>query len=237
MLCFGNIMKCWICGKKGSTGEHLIKASDLKSYFGEVSQKAPLYFHTSKKKNIPVGSIKKSKRLKSDALICNYCNSSLTQPYDKAWEQLSSYLRTNWEQVYSSGKANLTKVFPGNVKKSLLNVHLYFVKLFGCRIIEDGVPIDITPFQKSLLHKKSHKNIYIAIGPRPGKVAHKYAGLTPIESLNINGGSAFATWLYMIDQLAVNIIYVTKYRHPNIMENTFHPDKFNIILKIKEFKT
>lgn len=230
-------MRCWICEKKGNTGEHLIKASDLRSYFGEVSQKAPLYFHTSEKKNIPVGSIKKSKRLKSDALICNDCNSSLTQPYDKAWELLSAYLRTNWEAAYNAGKVNLTKVFPGNVKKSLLNVHLYFVKLFGCRIIENSVPIDITPFQNSLLHTRSHKNIFLAIGPRPGKVEHKYAGLTPVESLNINGSSAFATWLYTVDQLSVNIIYVTKYRHPNVMKNTFHPDKLNIILKIKEFKT
>lgn len=230
-------MKCWICSKKGNTGEHLIKASDLKSYFGAVSQSAPLYFHTSKRKNIPVGSIKKSKRLKSDALICNECNSSLTQPYDKAWEQFSVYLRSNWDQVYSSGKVNLTKVFPGSVKESLLNVHLFFVKLFGCRIIENAVPIDITQFQNSLLKARSHKNVFLSIGPRPGKVDHKYAGLTPIKSVNINGGSAFATWLYMIDQLAVNIIYVTKYRHPDVMENTFHPDKLKIILNISEFRT
>ena len=230
-------MKCWICGKNANTGEHLLKASDLKSYFGHIDQKAPLYFHTSKKKNIPVGSIKKSKRLKSTALICNQCNSSLTQPYDRAWEQLSEYLRMNWEQIYNSRKVNLTKVFPGDVRKSLLYVHLYFVKLFGCRVVEDGVPIDISSFQAALLRSKSHKNIYLAIGHRPGNVEHKYAGLTPIESLNLNGDSAFATWLYMIDQIAVNIIYVTKYRHPNVMKNTFHPDNFVVNLAIKEFRT
>ncbi len=230
-------MNCWICGKSANTGEHLLKASDLKSYFGHVDQKSPLYFHTSKKKNIPVGSIKKSKRLKSNALICNQCNSSLTQPYDRAWEQLSEYLRANWEQAHNSRKVNLTKVFPGNVRKSLLYVHLYFVKLFGCRIVEDGVPIDISSFQTALLRSKSHKNIYLAIGPLPGNIDHKYAGLTPIESLNLNGDSAFATWLYMVDQIAVNIIYVTKYRHPNVMENTFHPDNFAVNLKIKEFRT
>lgn len=232
-----NTMKCWICGKSGNTGEHLIKASDLKSYFGHVDQKAPLFFHTSEKKNIPVGSIKKSKRLKSNALICNHCNSSVTQPYDRAWEQLSNYLRANWEEVTNPGKVKLTKVFPGNVRKSLVYVHLYFVKLFGCRIVEDGVPIDISSFQTALLRSKSQKNIYLAIGPRPGNIDHKYAGLTPVQSLNINGDSAFATWLYMIDQIAVNIIYVTKYRHPNVMENTFHPDNFTINIKIKEFRT
>ena len=99
------------------------------------------------------------------------------------------------------------------------------------------MPIDISSFRTALLRSKSHKNIYLAIGPSPGNIDHKYAGLTPIESLNLNGDSAFATWLYMIDQIAVNIIYVTKYRHPNVMENTFHPDNFTVNLKIKEFRT
>ena len=80
-----NTMKCWICENKGDTVEHLIKGSDLRNDFGEVSQTKPLYFHTDQKKNIPIKSIKKSQRLKSDAPMCNYCNSNRTQPFDRAW--------------------------------------------------------------------------------------------------------------------------------------------------------
>ena len=123
-------MKCWICGKLGTTGEHLIKASDLRSYFGEVSQEIPIYFHTSEKKNFPVGSIKKSKSLKSDALICNECNSSRTQLYDKAWERLSGYLSANWQETLAARQFNLTNIFTGKVRESLLYIHLFFVKLF-----------------------------------------------------------------------------------------------------------
>ncbi len=135
-------MKCWICGNKGNTGEHLLKASDLKAHFGHVSQKKPLYFNTDGKKKIKLGS-KKGQRLKSKAVICNSCNSNLTQPYDKAWEKLSAYLRTNWTALNKTKKLDLSKVFPGSSKKSLLDMHLYFVKLFGCRIIENNIPIDI----------------------------------------------------------------------------------------------
>lgn len=226
-------MNCWICGKTGNTGEHLIKASDLKSLFGNVSQSSPVYFHTSKANNIPVGSIKRSNRLKSDALICNYCNSSMTQPYDKAWEQLSEYLRGNWDKITTSGIVDMTKVFRGTVRKSMLYVHLYFVKLFGCRIVQDNVPISIEPFQYSLLQTKPHKNIYLSIGPRPGNVEKKYAGVTPIESLDLNGDSAFATWLYMIDMLSVNVLFVTKYRAPKVMKDTFHPENFVTKIKLK----
>jgi hypothetical protein len=83
----------------------------------------------------------------------------------------------------------------------MLHVQLYFVKLFGCKIVQDNVPISIEPFQHSLLQAKPHKNIYLSIGPRPGDLERKYAGVTPIESLNLNRGSAFATWFYIIDMI------------------------------------
>lgn len=229
-------MKCWICGQQGNTGEHLVKGSDLRSYFGDVSQNSPIFFHTNDKKNIPVGSIK-SKRFKSNALICNRCNSAVTQPYDRAWEALSIYLRLNWLDLMKSQEIDLTKVFPGSVHKSMLNVHLYFVKLFGCRIVEIGAPIDTGAFSEALLNQKAHKDIFIAFGPRPGIVEHKYAGFTPIHSMDIDGVSAFATWLYMIDNLAVNVIYAPKYRAAGVMKNTWHPEKPHKIIGIKAFKT
>ena len=228
-------MKCWICDKNGNTGEHLVKASDLRTHFGNVSQEKPLYFHTSEKKNIPVGSLK-SKRLKSKALICNNCNSSLTQPYDKAWEHLSAYLRSNWDHLFKAGKVDLSKVFPGSVKQSMLYVHLYFVKIFGCGIVESGAPISIEEFSQSLLYSKAHKDIFIAFGPRLGKIEHKYAGVSPINSMNLDGVSAFATRFYLIDNIAVNIIFAREYKAPGAMKNTWHPSAIQKKLKLKKWK-
>jgi len=211
----------------------MIKASDLHSYFGNISQENPIFFHTKGKGNIPVGSLK-SKRFKFDSLICNKCNSSLTQPYDGAWELLSNYLRSNWPDLLKSGKVKLAKIFPGSVHRSMLFVHLYFVKVFGCKIVESEAPIPTESFSEALLNKTAHKDIFIAFAPRPGKVDHKYAGLTPIHSMDIDGISSFATWLYMIDNLAVNIIYVPKYRPTGVMKDTWHPNKLNDIIRIKE---
>lgn len=227
-------MKCWICGREGNTREHLIKASDLRSCFGHVSQKNPIYFHTSNEKSIPIGSLK-SKRITFDALICNPCNSALTQPYDRAWESLSSYLTTNWPKVVNSKRLNLAKVFPGSVHKSMLYVHLYFVKLFGCKIAESGAPIDITGFSKALLNNKAHQDIFIAFGPRPGEVQHKNAHSSTLHTIDI-GVSACASWFYVIDQLAVNIIYVSGYGDPDLMKDTWHPDSLNNkVVKIKSY--
>jgi len=52
------------------TGEHTMKASDLKSEFGSVTQKTPLFLNSSLKKNVKINSIKKSRDIKSDALLC-----------------------------------------------------------------------------------------------------------------------------------------------------------------------
>jgi hypothetical protein len=46
-------MKCWICGNDANSGEHLMKASDLQSLFGHVTQQAPLYFHTDQRETSP----------------------------------------------------------------------------------------------------------------------------------------------------------------------------------------
>lgn len=223
-------MKCWICGNKGNTGEHLLKASDLKSHFGYVSPKKPLYFHTDGREKIPLNSIK-NKRLKSKALICNSCNSNLTQPYDKAWEKLSAYLRTNWTELSKIQKLNLSKVFPGSSRRSLLDVHLYFVKLFGCMIIEYSIPIDIDRFSKALQKRTAYSDIYISIG-----INHEFTGVTPIKSVNKGYRSVFATWLYMIGNIAVNIIYSTVPGNERALHNTWHPCNSSKILKLKDFR-
>jgi len=227
-------MICWICGKEGFTGEHLIKASDLKSQFGQVSQDYPLYYHSGKKKNIPVGSLN-SKRLKSNALICNSCNSSTTQPHDKAWEQLSSYLKSNITVYQKNNKIKLSKIFPGSVHRSMLYVHLYFLKIFGCIIVENKASIPIGEISESILKCKAHKNIYIAFGENPVKSKNNHAGYTPIHSVDMGNESVFASWMYVTDNIAVNIIYADEYKDQNVMRNTWHPSSIKKYLALKKY--
>ena len=62
-------MYCWICGDNATTGEHILKASDLKSEFGDVSQQNPLYLNSKEKSNIKINSIRRSKELKFNTLL------------------------------------------------------------------------------------------------------------------------------------------------------------------------
>lgn len=229
------MMDCWICGKEGVTGEHLVKASDIRSFFGDFSQQSPLYFHTKGKRNIPVGS-SRSDRFKSKAKICVTCNSDTTQPYDEAWELLSAYLRENFFKVCRSGRIDLSKVFPGSTRKSLLYVHLYFVKLFGCLIAEHHIPIDIFPFATALTTGTAHKNIYLAIGPQLGHPKRKFAGLTPVEAVDKNGVTVFATWFYILGDVVVDVIYSADEQYMRVVRDYWHPTQHSKMIRVSRFK-
>lgn len=225
-------MNCWICGGPANTGEHRVKASDLKGYFGCVSQQNPIYMHTDQKKNIPIKSIKAS-RLKSGGRICDKCNNSLTQPYDKAWKTLSQYLQANWHQLQKAQQINLTKVFPGSIRSSLLGVHLYFVKIFGCAIAEHNVPIDLNGFSNALLKNEPHPYVFIAFIQTPGgDQKKKLAAVTPIQAMNDGGRCFYGDWMYIVGNVTVQIFYNEVQGNPAISK-TWHPLKPTKIIPIK----
>lgn len=228
-------MKCWICGAEATTGEHLIKASDLRSVFGSCSQQEPLYFHVAHKRNIPVGSVK-ADRLKFKGKICHRCNTTTTQPHDAAWEKLSAYLRENIGSYGDGGIMDLSKVFPGATKRELLNVHLYFVKLFGCLIVEHSVPIDIKPFAIAITTNSAHNNVFLAIGKTLKEGKRRLAGMTPIQAVNKDGAPVFAAWFYIIDNLTIEVIFVLEDHLVPRNLKTIHPSDPSKFLRLSKFK-
>ncbi|CAM3221001.1 HNH endonuclease 5 domain-containing protein [Burkholderia ubonensis] len=201
-------MKCWICGDEAGTGEHLVKASDLRNYFGPVSQKTPLFFHTSRRRNVRLGSVK-ADLLKSKALICNRCNSSLTQPYDRAWDRFSDYLRRHFMPLPNLGYVDLGRIFPHHTRCAAIYLQLYFVKLFGCRIIEEDIPIDIRPFANALLNAKTLESVTLGFAFLRDDTGKRSAGVTHIEGINVRGSTVCATWLYSVGELSVFVEYST----------------------------
>jgi hypothetical protein len=226
-------MKCWICGGEGNTGEHLVKKSDLKAIFPNVSQKKPLFFSANYKRcngevirNGKVGSVedKKSLYLKSKALICQDCNSNRTSPHDKAWEKLSRHLREKNPPIKKGEIVKLNKVFPGAVKKSMLDVHLFFIKLFGCAIVEHNVRIDITNFSEAIMNQKPHPLVYLAILPSLDVGIKNYAGRTNMRiASTIDGKCMYATWFYRVGSLSVRVIYAEPTECRKGMVHTWHP--------------
>jgi hypothetical protein len=229
-------MNCWICGNKATSGEHIIKASDLRLHFKRPSQKAPIYYHSSKQRNIPVGSFK-SDRFKSKALLCSNCNNSTTQAYDLAWQTFHEFADKNWDQLFPIQIINLGKVFVSEHRKKMLDVHLYFVKLFGCRIAENSVPIPIGEFSDSILNRKAHPYIFLRFGQTPGYDGKSYAGVTPMEAINVQNTTVFANWFYTVGRISVEVIY-SRYGLKNAnISNWWHPRMTSKGIKLVRFQT
>lgn len=224
-------MECWICGESADTGEHLVKVSDLKSVFGKVTQANPLRMHSEAERNVPVKGYR-AQFLKSDAKICAHCNNERTQPHDKAWEKLSTFLRARERVLRTGEKIKLSKVFPGSVKKSMLYVHLYFVKLFGCYIEESGTPISLNSFSKAILNNRPHPNIFLAICPPiPGV---RSVGRSDIQALESRGRAEVAVWFYILDKFKMRVIYSESSKKLKGVSDSWHPDTVSKRISVSE---
>ena len=106
----------------------------------------------------------------------------------------------------------------------MLGVHLYFVKLFGCDIIEAGVPIEIAPFAQSILKGKPHPDIYLEFGYMHCSRSMPLAGRTDLHGeKRVDGKCICAAWMYYLDQAAVVVMFAALGEHREGMRTSWHP--------------
>jgi len=195
-----NQIKCWICGEIGNSGEHMIKASDLKLYFPDVSQKKPFYFHNAKQRNKLIGSIK-SDHLKSNTLLCEKCNNQLTQPYDRAWEKLSKYL---YKMISKKKSFSLRKVFPGCSTKAATRIQLYFMKLIGCLLIEVGYATLAQNLAISIRKGKPRKDVFLNFSLNDQDIF----GISDLEVYESSEKEVLQLgWIYSLGRVVITILY------------------------------
>ncbi len=202
-------MECWICGDEATTGEHRIKHSDLKGLYPNISQETPLYHRRDGIKQKYIRSIK-SNKLKFDALLCAKCNNEKTQVYDKAWEKLSNYLQTNWDNIVKAKKINITNVFQGTAIENMIDVQLFFVKIFGCYIREVGVPVSLLTFSTALLERSEHPNIYFSFRESEIDTTGNYISISDIEiwyEPNNQNNIYYIHMFYTLNKITVDLIY------------------------------
>lgn len=211
----------------------MIKKSDLSAIFGKVDQNHQLYRHTSSQKNVPVKGLKVD-LLKSGALLCALCNNQRTQSFDRSWARLSAALRA--KTAFRPGdRIDLGKVFPGAVRKSMLNVHLYFVKLFGCIVAEYGLPIDISGFSQAILNTSAHPKIYLAISPHIHGLRSASAGYSDLSYDQVNGCVLYATWYLTLDRFSVRVMYAEPTGHREGLIASWHPSTVTKCLRVSRF--
>lgn len=162
-------MKCWICGNFADSGEHRIKKSDLIKIHGKGPYKDDQSLVMIKSgKEISIQG-PNSKFLKYKKSLCKKCNGSGTQKYDDAYSIFINYLDDKKDEILSKRIINLAEVYQTNVDDKQRHLYKYFVKSYGCRVVEAGraVPkhlVDI--FQK----KAFQTNLFITFAVNEDKV-------------------------------------------------------------------
>lgn len=228
-------MKCWICGQEATTGEHLLKAASLRELFTTVSQAQPIFYNSERKRNKRLQSID-SKYLKSKSL-CAPCNSGRTQAADRAFDILMSYLKGLPPKVLAQSSVRMNRLFPYGTRAQSVQLHLYFVKLFGCLVREGDVPIDLADFSAAICSGKPHPGIYVAVGLMDKALAGGAgtAGLSDIHcDFYQDGKPAFVAWFIHMGNVCIQVMLAAAGEHRDGLINSWHPSR-NKQLLLREF--
>jgi len=105
----------------------------------------------------------------------------------------------------------------------MVNVHLFFLKLFGCMLAEakangHDVPIDMAPFSRAIMEGCAHPEVHLQFGRCDGTI-----GRTNLHVWATENGGVLGGWLYQLDTIAVSVLYVQASRFEHRVD-VWHPD-------------
>jgi hypothetical protein len=105
----------------------------------------------------------------------------------------------------------------------MLGVHLFFLKLFGCLIAENNIPIKIEQFAQSIMQGVPHPKVWLAFWTSLHHPSIKHVGCSQVETAQLAGRVAYASWFYVVDKVAVNVMYAEPGEHRKGLVHAWHP--------------
>jgi hypothetical protein len=218
------------------SGEHRFKASDLRTVAPQVSPATPVFLQrNSQATNDRVGSAK-ADRLKFPRSICTECNNALTQPYDRAWQTLSEYLLANWPAIVRRGCFDLSKPFPGGTRAAARDVHLFFVKLLGCKLHADSVRVDLAPFSHALLTRTAHPEVVLTIADSAVGDGRVLMYDSEVHMMSTQAGELHgALWMYLVHPVALKVAWIKAGARLHVLGHPWHPSRPGKIVKLSPY--
>lgn len=126
----------------------------------------------------------------------------------------------------SSGKLALSKPFPGATRLAALNVHLFFLKLFGCKLHADAAPINLKPIATALLTGTAHPEVSITIAHSRIGGARLLMYDSQVHTMKNQAGELHgAVWLYLVKSVAVKVGYVRAGAPLSLVGHPWHPSR------------
>ena len=171
---------CWICrANPANSREHKFKASDLRRFFGKNSWSSGSQpVHGVDGKSLRPVQGPKQPSMTFGPVICEYCNNTGTQPFDRAYDRFIGWVLGNRERVLRERSLDFSVIYGEHWEQAQLDLFRFFTKHLGCNIARsDGPPVpedlrDVlfqAPFQTALnVTFHVHEDILLAPGADEG---------------------------------------------------------------------
>lgn len=132
---------CWICGGNADTSEHRIKKADLVRAYGKGPYKGP-----AAPVHVRAGSITpiqgpRAGIVKYSPSLCGPCNNAGTQAFDRAYDRFIKWVMENEAVVLNRRFIDFAEVYGSDFEGEQRDLFKYFVKSFGCRLVDAGEPV------------------------------------------------------------------------------------------------
>jgi hypothetical protein len=150
---------------------------------------------------------------------------------------LSTYLHGVWSDVRRAGEFDASVPFRQELGLHMLRVHLYFVKIFGCKLLEDAVPIDLSSFSEALLAGTAHREIGLNFVDSPFDEGEAVAFQSDVYTMrNERGDFDGLTWLYLVHPVAVKISYIKQGARLYVPGYRWCPGSDDTVIKLSPFE-
>lgn len=135
-------VRCWWCGGAADSAEHKFKRSDLVRDFGRGAWTAPddAVAHGDGAAATNVRS-SRADRLKFRKVMCRNCNSTHSQPFDRAYDVFVEFLAANQQMVLDESCFKWSDVFGPSWEQGRAEVTRYWIKHIGTRLASDSQPV------------------------------------------------------------------------------------------------
>lgn len=98
-------------------------------------------------------------------------------------------------------RINLTEMFPKETRAQMTRVQLYFVKVLGCAMLDEGLMIDLQTFSDAIIHQSYHPHVYLLFCTLNGLKVPKH-----VASGNVCFNGDRASFIYTADPISVNVV-------------------------------
>ena len=161
----------------------------------------------------------------------------LTLAYERSWQRLCAYLHERWHEITARGSFDLSKPYPGEVASQSLYVHLYFVKVLGRRLLEEGIDVNLDSFVTSLRDGTAHPEVTLLVADSRVPAGRLQSYHSDVSVLRSGEEVLSALWMHWVPPVAIKICHVktgAPVREPPGFP--WHPNRQRKIVKLSPYK-